>query len=106
MGGYQPLYLFIYLFLLGIIYIPVFMYTVKKYKLHFIGIMLAVLSFVSYLIVGIYMVGGGYYADGGYAKDGYSSLLFTYGLPELILLSYPYIFIGLAVLLGKKGERS
>ena len=81
---------------------PVCIYAVSKFKLNFIGWSLVILSIVSYLIVGIYMVGGGYYADSGYAKDGYSSLLFNYGLPELILLSYPYIFVGLAILLGKK----
>ncbi len=42
--------------------------------------------------------------DSGYYADEHSSL-FGLGFLELTLLSYPYIFIGLSVLLGKKGER-
>ncbi|WP_335871220.1 hypothetical protein [Bacillus sp. 2205SS5-2] len=102
MSVYQPLSLFIYLLVLGIIYTPVCIHTVSKQKLNFIEIMLVGLSMISYSLVGLYMVGGAYYSDGGYSKNGYSSLLSTYGLPELTLLSSPYIFVGLAVFLVKK----
>jgi len=41
---------------------------------------------------------------GNYADK--HSPLFGLGFLELTLLSYPYIFLGLLAVLGKKGERS
>lgn len=104
MGVYQPLYLFLFVLLLGII-LPVIIYTISKFKFNFIGVFLIALSIISYLTVGAYMVGAGYYADGGYYDEGFSGTLFNIGLPELTLLSYPYIFICLSVILGKKGNK-
>ncbi|PPA69372.1 hypothetical protein [Jeotgalibacillus proteolyticus] len=105
MGVYQPMYLFFYLLVLGLLYIPVFAGAFMRFKFTFIGIILAAISLAGYVIVALYMTGAGYYSDGGYHEDGYSSVLFNLGLMELILLAYPYIFLGLAVILGKKGER-
>lgn len=45
------------------------------------------------------MAGSGYYAD-----EHATRLFGQFGFLELILLSYAYIFIGLSVVLGKKGE--
>ncbi|WP_186673808.1 hypothetical protein [Sporosarcina sp. BP05] len=98
MGVHEPLYIFLFLILLGLIYIPVFLYTIKKFKFNVIGLLFVFLSIVSYLLIGKYMVDSGNYADE-------HSSLFGLGFLELTLLSYPYIFIGLSVLLGKKGER-
>lgn len=100
MGFYYPTYIAIFLFLLGLIYIPLFFYTIYRFKFNVIGFLLTGLSITSYLLVGAYMVGSGYYAD-----EHVSRLFDKFGFLELILLSYPYIFIGLSVVLGKKSER-
>lgn len=60
-----------------------------------IGLLLVILSISSYLLIDKYM----------FDADEYSSL-FGLGFLELTLLSYPYIFLGLSVVFGKKGERS
>lgn len=97
-GVYEPLYIFFFLIFLAFIYIPVTGYTIYKFKFNVIGLLFVSLSIISYLLIGKYMIDSGYYADG-------NSSLFGYGFLELTLLAYPYIFIGLSVLLGKKGER-
>lgn len=96
---FEPLYIFYFLLLLGLIYVPVVLYTILKFKFSLLGLLFVILSVGSYLLLGKYMVDSGYYADER------SSTLFGLGFLELTLLSYPYIFIGLSVLLGKKGER-
>lgn len=95
---FEPLYIFYFLLLLGLIYIPTVLYALLKFKFTIIGLLFIVLSVGSYLLIGKYMVDSGYYAD------EQSSILFGIGFLELTLLSYPYIFIGLAVLLGKKAN--
>lgn len=99
MGVNEPLYIFFFLILLGLIYIPVTIYTIFKFKFNVIGLLLVILSISSYLLIGKSMFDAGNYADE-------HSSLFGIGFLELTLLSYPYIFIGLSVVLGKKGERS
>ncbi|OHR63620.1 hypothetical protein HMPREF3291_16295 [Bacillus sp. HMSC76G11] len=99
MGFYDPPFVSIFLLLLGLIYIPVAIYTISRFKLNVIGYLLAAASFASYLLVGAYMAGSGYYAD-----EHATRLFGQFGFLELILLSYAYIFIGLSVVLGKKGE--
>lgn len=97
-------YHFIVLFF-GAIYIPLGIYLMRKIKFNLIGLLLVFFSFVNYLILGAaFMMGAGTYVDSGLYEDGYSSTLFCIGLPKLALLSYPYIFLILAVVLGKKGE--
>lgn len=100
MDIFEPIYIFCFLLLLGLIYVPVFLYTLLKFKFNTGGFLFIILSLGSYLLLGTYMVGAGYYADGQS-----SGMLMGYGFLELTLLSYPYIFIALSVLLGKKGER-
>lgn len=100
MDVFEPIYIFFFLLSLGLIYILIFLYAVFKFKLNAVGLILIGLSVGSYLLLGTYMVGVGYYADGQS-----SGLLFGYGFLELTLLSYPYIFLALSVLLGKKSER-
>ncbi|TWT06481.1 hypothetical protein FQV26_01310 [Planococcus sp. CPCC 101016] len=100
MDVFEPIYIFCFLLLLGLIYVPVFLYTLLKFKFNLGGFVFIVLSLGSYLLLGTYMVGAGYYSDGQS-----SGMLMGYGFLELTLLSYPYIFIALSVLLGKKGER-
>jgi hypothetical protein len=97
---FEPLYIFGFLLILGLIYVPVFLYTLFKFKLNIIGLIFIVISLGSYLLLGTYMVGVGYYSD-----EPSTNLIFGIGFLELTLLSYPYIFITLSVLLGKKGER-
>lgn len=63
-----------------------------------IGLLFIVLSIASYLLIGNYMVESGTYADENISLLGL-------GFLELTLLSYPHIFIGLSVILGKTGER-
>lgn len=99
MGVFEPLYIFFFLILLSLIYILVTIYTICKFKFNVIGLLLVILSICSYLLIGKYIFDGGKYADE-------HSSLFGLGFLELTLLSYPYIFLGLSVILGKKGERS
>jgi hypothetical membrane protein len=96
---FEPLYIFYFLILVGLLYLPVCFYTIYKFRFNAVGILLVILSIVSYLLIGKYMVDSGYYAD------EHSSTLFGLGFLELTLLSYPYIFIVLSILIGKKGER-
>ncbi|ADU28880.1 hypothetical protein [Evansella cellulosilytica] len=104
MGVYDPLYIFFFTVLIGIIYLVVLFYTIYKTKFNVIGNILVGISIISYLLVGMYMIGAGYYADAGYYEDGYTGMLLGIGFLELILLTYPYIFITLALLLGKKED--
>lgn len=57
MGFYDPPFGAIFLLLLGLIYIPVAIYTISRFKLNEIGYLLAAASFASYLLVGAYMAG-------------------------------------------------
>ncbi|WKA56558.1 hypothetical protein [Planococcus shixiaomingii] len=100
MGDFEPLYIGAFLFILGLIYVPVILYTLFRYKLTGIGVLFILLSIGSYLLLGNYMVGVGYYLDEN-PTVGSSG----YGFSELTLLTYPYIFMTLSVLLGKKEER-
>ncbi|RZI50500.1 hypothetical protein EW027_15175 [Aeribacillus pallidus] len=60
-----------------------------------------IISIVIYLLVGAYMVGTGYYID----EEAPDALVFhKFGFLELIILSYAYIFLGLAVGFGKRKE--
>ncbi|SES44970.1 hypothetical protein [Psychrobacillus sp. OK032] len=97
---YEPLYIFFFFILVGLIYIPVFFYVIYNYKFNWIGLLFVLLSLFSYLFIGKYMM------DAGSFADEHHSTLFGIGFLELTLLTYPYIFIGLSVLLGKKGLRN
>lgn len=79
------------------IYILVTIYTTCKFNV--IELLLVILSISSYLLIGKYMIDADNYADE-------HSSLFGLGILKLTLLSYPYIFLGLSVVFGKKGERS
>lgn len=98
---FEPLYIFFYLLLVGFIYVPILLYTIFKFKFNLIGWLFIALSAGSYLLLGKYMVDSGYYSD-----EEPTELLFGLGFLELTLLAYPYIFMVLAVLLGKKEERN
>lgn len=94
-----PQYIFFFFILVGLIFIPVFFYVIYSYKFNSIGLLLVLLSTVSYLFIGKYMMDAGSFADEHLSTLGI-------GFFELTLLSYPYIFIGLSVLLGSKGLRN
>ncbi|RTQ86035.1 hypothetical protein [Lysinibacillus telephonicus] len=99
MEFFAPMYVFFFFILVGLIFIPVFFYVIYNFKLNLIGLSFVLLSIVSYLFIGKYMMDAGSFADEHLSTLGI-------GFFELTLLSYPYIFIGLSVLLGKKEERS
>ncbi|MEF2093303.1 hypothetical protein V3595_01330 [Bacillus sp. CFBP9009] len=98
---YEPFYIPILLLLLGLLYLGVLVYSFTINKFNFIGYGLIGISIITYLLVGLYMTGKGYYSD-GHAPDLF--LFGSMGFLELTLLTYPYIFLTLAVVLGKKGE--
>ncbi|MFD9625385.1 hypothetical protein [Peribacillus muralis] len=98
---YEPYYISILLLLLGIIYIGILIYSFSELTFTIIGYVLVGISLIAYLLVGLYMTGKEYYLD-GHAPD---ILVFgSMGFLELTILTYPYIFLTLAVVLGKKGE--
>ncbi|MEY9869072.1 putative membrane protein [Peribacillus sp. B2I2] len=98
---YEPFYIPILLVLLGILYLGILVYSFTEVKFNIIGYGLIGISIITYLLVGLYMTGKGYYLD-GHAPE---ILVFgSFGFLELTLLTYPYIFLALAVVLGKKGE--
>ena len=86
MGVYEPLYIFFFLILLGLIYILVTIYTICKFKFNAIGLLLVIISISSYLLIGKYMFDAGNYADE-------HPSLFGLGFLELTLLSYPLFFL-------------
>lgn len=100
MDVYDPLYIFFYLLFLGILYIPILLISLAQTKWSLLGIFLMLLSAGSYVLIGIYTAGSGVYAD-----EESTGMLFGIGFPELTLLSYPYILLILALLLGKKTKR-
>lgn len=99
MDVYDPLSIFFFLLFLGILYIPIFLIAFAQTRLNALGILLAFVSAGCYIFIAFYTAGAGIYADE--EADG---MLFGIGFLELTLLAYPYIFIILAVLLGKKTE--
>jgi len=62
-GVYEPLYIFFFLILLGLIYILVTIYTICKFKSNAIGLLLVIISISSYLLIGKYMFDAGNYAE-------------------------------------------
>ncbi|MCM3029783.1 MULTISPECIES: hypothetical protein [unclassified Niallia] len=96
---YEPLYVCVLLLLLGLIFFGILLYCVLNIKFHILGYVLLTISFVTYLLVGIYMVGKGYYYDTD-PREGH--IFREYGFLELILLTYPYIFLTLACCIGQK----
>ncbi|WP_270181323.1 hypothetical protein [Alkalihalobacillus sp. CinArs1] len=98
---YEPMYIPILLLLLGIGYLVVLSTVVMKYRFALSGKILISISVMIYLLVGMYMIGGGYYTDGH--NEG--PMLFGIGFLEMIILSFAYIFIGLAVGIGKRDSR-
>ena len=97
--AFEPLYIFIFLLIVGSIYFFVLIHVIVKFKFNWIGFMFLILSVGSYLLIGKYMF------DSGVEADENSSMLFGIGFLELILLSFSYIFLVLSILLGKIGER-
>ncbi|WP_336866131.1 hypothetical protein [Peribacillus frigoritolerans] len=98
---YEPVYIPILVLLLGLLYLGILVNSFTKIKLNITGYFLMGISITTYLLVGLYMTGKGYYLD-GHAPE---MLVFGgFGFLELTLLTYPYIFLTLAVALGKKGE--
>lgn len=95
---FEPDYIAILLILLGIIYMGLLTLILAKYKFSIIGWCLLTLSIAIYLLVGVYMYGQGVYYD----KYPMDKILIQTNFPNLFILSYAYIFIGLAVILGKK----
>ena len=99
---YEPGYIFVLLILLGIIYLIYFGLVIAKFTLNILTISTLALSVITYLIVGLYMAGTGFFID----EQTPNNLVFeSYGLPDLILLAFPYIFLSLAASLGEKKRR-
>ncbi|TRZ36852.1 hypothetical protein CEQ21_15195 [Niallia circulans] len=96
---YEPFYVVVLLLLLGLLYFPLFLYCAVNIKFNIIGYCLLAISIITYLLVGIYMVGTGYYYDTD-PREGH--IIREYGFLELILLTYPYIFLSLACCIGQK----
>lgn len=101
MEFYAPISVFYFFILVGLVFIPVFVYVIYNFKFNLMGWCFVLLSFGSYLFVGEYIRGSFSFS---FANEHSSTL--GIGFFELILLSYSYIFIGLSVLLGKKGVRN
>ncbi|MDM5333840.1 hypothetical protein QUF56_11435 [Ureibacillus composti] len=99
MAVFEPLYIFFFFIIAGLVYIPVLFTIVAKYRFNLFGYFLVLLSISSYLFIGKYMMDAGTFADE-------QQSLFGIGFLELTLLTYPYIFVILAVVLGKKGLRN
>lgn len=98
---YEPTYISILLILLGLGYLFLIGLAISKYQFKISGKIFLVISIVIYLLVGAYMVGTGYYID----EEAPDALVFhKFGFLELIILSYAYIFLGLAVGFGKRKD--
>ena len=98
---YEPYYISIFLVLLGLGYWMIIALVVSKFRFTIFGKLFLAISIVIYLLVGVYMVGKGDYID----EKAPDSLIFhKFGFLELIILSYAYIFLGLAVGFGKRKE--
>lgn len=61
MEVYDPMYIFYFLILVGLMYIPITIYTI--YKFNVIGLLFVTLSISSYLLIGKYMIDAGVFAD-------------------------------------------
>lgn len=96
---YEPFYLAVLLLLSGLIYFLLFLYCAVFIKFNVLGLCLLAISFNTYLLVGIYMVGSGYYYDTD-PREGH--IFRSMGFLELILLTYPYIYLTLACCIGRK----
>jgi hypothetical protein len=98
---YEPYYISIFLVLLGLGYWMIIALVVSKFRFTIFGKLFLAISIVIYLLVGVYMVGKGDYID----EKAQDSLIFhKFGFLELIILSYAYIFLGLAVGFGKRKD--
>ncbi|MCS1351872.1 hypothetical protein [Mechercharimyces sp. CAU 1602] len=96
---FEPVYIPIMLLILGLLY-PVYLaITLSKIKLNVVTGITFTISFLLYLLVGLYMTDGGYYSDGQATEP---QLFHGFGFLELILLSFPYIFLALGAGLGEK----
>jgi len=98
---YAPFYIPYFLVALGLLYILIVFISFARVRYNWLGKILVGISIFTYLLVGAYMMGSGYYSD-GYNSDIY--IFSGFGFLELNLLAYPYIFLALAVGLGKKGK--
>ncbi|MEM5009433.1 hypothetical protein WKH57_01800 [Niallia taxi] len=96
---FEPFYIFPLLILMGLVFFAILIYCFIKFKFNKIGFVFLIISCITYLLVGIYMLGKGYYLDG---NEGDITVFRSYGLVELTLLVYPYIFLTLACSIGKK----
>ncbi|MEH7346680.1 hypothetical protein V7122_22795 [Bacillus sp. JJ1532] len=99
MSVYEPLYIFIFLLIVGSVYFFVLIHTIVKFKFNWVGLLFLLMSVGSYLLIGKYMF------DSGIQADENHLMLFGLGFLELILLSFSYIFLVISILLGKSGER-
>lgn len=63
MEVYDPMYIFYFLILVGLMYIPITIYTIYKFKFNVIGLLFVTLSISSYLLIGKYMIDAGVFAD-------------------------------------------
>ena len=98
---YLPYYIAVFLILLGVLYPVLFALSLMTKVYTRIGYTLLALSMITYLLVGFYMVGVGYRSD-YHTPD--INIFAIFGFLELILLTYPYILLSLAIGLGKVTE--
>ncbi|MCM3029784.1 MULTISPECIES: hypothetical protein [unclassified Niallia] len=99
---YEPMIVVLLLFSAGLLFFFILLYCLLNLKFNMIGFVFLGLSIITYLLVGIYMVGKGYYYDTD-PREGH--IFNNYGFLELILLTYPYIFLTLACSIGKKKKQ-
>lgn len=96
---YLPEYLTIYMLLLILIYISLLIYFFNKFKFNRLGITLILISLFTFGMVAIYTLANGYFVD---ANPEHMRAVPNIGFMEIIFLPYPYIFLILAVTLGRK----
>ncbi|WP_226673498.1 hypothetical protein [Rossellomorea aquimaris] len=102
---FQPDYIFALLIFFGVVYLFYVGMIIAKMKLTPITIFSLVISILTYALVGIYMTGKGMYIDEN-PNESKSLVFYSMGFLELILLTFPYIFLTLAASLGEKKERN
>ncbi|MFF2754871.1 hypothetical protein ACFVR1_14110 [Psychrobacillus sp. NPDC058041] len=96
---YDPIYIFLLFVVVALIFIGLFLHIIFAYKFNVIGYFFIICATGIFLLIVKYMFDSGIYAD------EQSSLLLGIGFLELTLLAFPYIFLVLALQIGRKQKR-
>ena len=94
-----PDYLSYYMMLLISFYFLLFLYSIVKFKFDKMGIALLIASFFTFIMVLLYTTANGYFVD---AYPEHMRAVPLIGFMELIFLPYPYIFLILSMVYGRK----